>query len=185
MRRPAGQREPEPGSAAFAREIADLAAAPLVEGIVAGAVPPAAPPIDRIALPNHDEAARQRFVSTLRKRIMVDMAGRMREVYRPDLEAPLVFDVPHNIVLREGRRGVPDDLKLTAKLVPAATVSEEALCRWIAERVPHYAVPRYIEFRETMPKNPQGRVLKYQLRDEGKTAATWDQETSGITVAKR
>jgi crotonobetaine/carnitine-CoA ligase len=36
-----------------------------------------------------------------------------------------------------------------------------------------------------MPKNPQGRVLKYQLRDEGKTAATWDQETSGITVAKR
>ncbi|MEM7153875.1 MAG: RtcB family protein [Myxococcota bacterium] len=31
---------------------------------------------------------------------------RMREVYRPDLEAPLVFDVPHNIVLREGDRFV-------------------------------------------------------------------------------
>jgi ubiquinone/menaquinone biosynthesis C-methylase UbiE len=37
------------------------------------------PRIDQIALPSHDEAARQRFVSTLRKRVMVDMAGRLRE----------------------------------------------------------------------------------------------------------
>jgi carnitine-CoA ligase len=51
--------------------------------------------------------------------------------------------------------------------------------------VPYYALPRYIEFRDSMPKNPQGRVLKYQLRDEGKTATTWDQEASGITVTKR
>ncbi len=29
---------------------------------------------------------------------------RMREVYGEDLEIPLVFDVPHNIVLREGER---------------------------------------------------------------------------------
>jgi len=37
--------------------------------------------IDELATPTHDEAARQRFVSTLRKRIMVDMAGRMRGAY--------------------------------------------------------------------------------------------------------
>ena len=71
-----------------------------------------------------------------------------------------------------------DDLKVTAKLVPMGTVSEEALCRWMAERVPHYAVPRYIEFRSELPVNPQGRVLKYQLRDEGVTPATWDLERS-------
>ena len=71
-----------------------------------------------------------------------------------------------------------DDLKLTAKRVPAATLSEEALCRWIAERVPHYAVPRYIEFRDELPLNAQGRVLKYQLRDEGVTPTTWDLERS-------
>ena len=33
--------------------------------------------------------------------------------------------------------------------------------------------------------NPQGRVLKYQLRDEGRTPATWDLEASGIRVSKR
>ncbi len=73
-----------------------------------------------------------------------------------------------------------DDLKVTARRVDGATVTEETLCRWLAERVPYYAVPRYIEFREELPSNPQGRVLKYQLRDEGVTPATWDIEKSGF-----
>jgi SAM-dependent methyltransferase len=41
---------------------------------------------DDLAPPTHDELARQEFVSMLRKRIMVDMAGRMREVYRQEVE---------------------------------------------------------------------------------------------------
>lgn len=78
-----------------------------------------------------------------------------------------------------------DDVKVTAILQPGATLAPEDLFRWAVDAVPYYALPRYIEFRDTMPKNPQGRVLKYQLREEGKTATTWDQETSGIIVAKR
>jgi crotonobetaine/carnitine-CoA ligase len=30
-----------------------------------------------------------------------------------------------------------------------------------------------------------GRVLKYQLRDEGVTPATWDREASGFTFERR
>ena len=41
----------------------------------------------------------------------------------------------------------------------------EELCRWAAERVPYFAIPRYIEFRDDLPRNPVGRVLKYELRD--------------------
>ena len=48
------------------------------------------------------------------------------------------------------------------------------------ERVPYYAVPRFIEFRAELPVNPQGRVLKFQLRDEGATPNTWDIETTDI-----
>ena len=73
-----------------------------------------------------------------------------------------------------------DDLKVTAKRVDGSDLAEEALCRWLVDRVPYYAVPRYIEFRPELPTNPQGRVLKYQLRDEGVTPATWDIETSNI-----
>lgn len=77
-----------------------------------------------------------------------------------------------------------DDLKVTALLVEHAQLTEEALCRWLVDRVPYYAVPRYIEFREGLPVNPQGRVLKYQLRDEGVTPATWDIEKSPIKVKR-
>lgn len=77
-----------------------------------------------------------------------------------------------------------DDLKVTAKRVAGAQLTEEALCRWMVDRVPYYAVPRYIEFRVELPVNPQGRVLKYQLRDEGVTPGTWDIESSTIKVQR-
>lgn len=78
-----------------------------------------------------------------------------------------------------------DDVKVTAVLREGATLSQEDLFRWAADAVPYYALPRYIEFRTSLPKNPQGRVLKYQLRDEGKTATTWDLDDTDIPVAKR
>lgn len=78
-----------------------------------------------------------------------------------------------------------DDVKVTAMLRPEMTLSPEDLFRWAIDAVPYYALPRYIEFRDSLPKNPQGRVLKYELRDQGCTPATWDQESSGIQVKKR
>jgi carnitine-CoA ligase len=78
-----------------------------------------------------------------------------------------------------------DEVKVTAVLVEGATLSEEDLCRWAAERVPYFAIPRYIEFRADLPRNPVGRVLKYQLRDEAVTPATWDREAAGVTFERR
>lgn len=78
-----------------------------------------------------------------------------------------------------------DDVKVTAVCQPGSTLTEEALCRWAAERVPYFAVPRFIEFRAELPRNPVGRVLKYQLRDEGATASTWDAELAGVSFEKR
>jgi crotonobetaine/carnitine-CoA ligase len=78
-----------------------------------------------------------------------------------------------------------DDVKITIVLQAGADVDEEALCRWIAERVPYFAIPRYVEFREDLPRNPVGRVLKYQLREEGVTATTWDREAAGVVFERR
>jgi crotonobetaine/carnitine-CoA ligase len=78
-----------------------------------------------------------------------------------------------------------DDLKVTAVLRPESTLTEEDLCRWSVERVPYFAVPRYVEFRTELPRNPVGRVLKYQLRDEGATAATWDADAVGFSFERR
>jgi len=78
-----------------------------------------------------------------------------------------------------------DDVKITVVLQADATVTEEELCRWMAERVPYFAIPRYVEFRDDLPRNPVGRVLKYQLRDEGVTPSTWDREVAGIEFERR
>ncbi|HDZ57840.1 MAG TPA: ATP-dependent acyl-CoA ligase [Pseudomonas xinjiangensis] len=78
-----------------------------------------------------------------------------------------------------------DELKVTITLKEGMQIGEEALCRWSADHMPYYAVPRYIEFRSALPKSPLGRVYKFELRDDGVTLSTWDREKAGFTLAKR
>lgn len=79
-----------------------------------------------------------------------------------------------------------DDVKVTAILRDGVTLSEEELCAWAVKHLPYFAVPRYIEFRKgDLPRTPSGKVLKYQLREEGKTPTTWDREASGFTFERR
>jgi len=78
-----------------------------------------------------------------------------------------------------------DDLKVTAVLVTGAVLSEEDLFRWCTEQLPYFALPRYIELRDELPRSPVGRVLKRELRDEGVTATTWDLEQSDVEYEKR
>ncbi|TDD33106.1 ATP-dependent acyl-CoA ligase [Actinomadura sp. KC06] len=78
-----------------------------------------------------------------------------------------------------------DDLKVTAVLAPGAVMTEPELFEWMKERVPYFALPRYIEFREALPTSPVGRVHKYRLRDEGCTPATWDREKSDVEWDRR
>lgn len=84
-----------------------------------------------------------------------------------------------------GAQTEEDELKVTAVLREGALLTEKELCLWSIDNLPHFAVPRYIEFRKELPKNPTGRVLKYQLRDEGRTPGTWDREDAGIVVRRR
>jgi crotonobetaine/carnitine-CoA ligase len=78
-----------------------------------------------------------------------------------------------------------DDLKITATRAPGSQLSEADLFRWCIDELPYFALPRYIEFRDELPRSPVGRVLKRVLRDEGVTAATWCVDDSGISFEKR
>lgn len=95
---------------------------------------------------------------------------------------PAIEDVAVHAILSDLTE---DDVKVTAVLKADAPLSEQDLCLWAIDHLPYFAVPRYIEFRQELPRNPVGRVLKYQLRDEGCTPATWDREKAGIQLAKR
>jgi crotonobetaine/carnitine-CoA ligase len=78
-----------------------------------------------------------------------------------------------------------DDVKLTAILKRGARLTPEELARWCLDKLPYYAVPRYFEFRGELPRNASNRPLKFQLREEGVTPATFDLEKSGIAFERR
>jgi crotonobetaine/carnitine-CoA ligase len=82
--------------------------------------------------------------------------------------------------------GVTEDcLKITAVLRDGASLTEEELCLWALDHVPHFAVPRYIEFRDDLPRTPTNKVQKFRLREEGVTERTWDREAAGIQVRRQ
>jgi crotonobetaine/carnitine-CoA ligase len=104
------------------------------------------------------------------------------EVENTFRQHPAVADVAVHAVPSEVGE---DDLKVTCVIRAGHAVTEEALCHWSIDRIPYFAVPRYIEFRDELPRSPVGRVLKHQLRAEGKTAATWDREATDFQLVKR
>ena len=52
------------------------------------------------------------------------------------------------------------------------------------DRMPRYAIPRYIEFVPALDKTPTGKLRKQDLRDEGVTPETWDRESVGYVVPR-
>ncbi|MDX1686810.1 MAG: long-chain fatty acid--CoA ligase [Candidatus Promineifilaceae bacterium] len=68
--------------------------------------------------------------------------------------------------------GVPDDQygeEIKAFIVPqeeADEVGEEELRAWAKENMADYKYPRLIEFRDTLPMNATGKILKRELRPD-------------------
>lgn len=85
--------------------------------------------------------------------------------------------------------GVPSDLseeEVMAILVirEGVEMTPEAVLDHCQERLPHFAVPRYLRFTDALPRNPSARVEKYKLRVDGITADTWDREAHGYVVER-
>jgi acyl-CoA synthetase (AMP-forming)/AMP-acid ligase II len=101
---------------------------------------------------------------------MKDMINRGGEnVYSVEVEAALAGapGVGEASVI-----GVPDDMmgeKVGAVIVPAPGVDfdPQAVVAYARERIADFKVPQYIALRdEPLPRNPGGKVLKKQLREE-------------------
>ena len=95
----------------------------------------------------------------------------------------------HSGVLESAVFAVPselgeDEVKANVVLKPAEELSPEDLIHYCNERMAYFAVPRYLEFVEELPKTPTNRIEKYRLREMGITANTWDREEAGIKVTR-
>ncbi len=85
--------------------------------------------------------------------------------------------------------GVPsdvgeDDVKAVAVLKSGAQLTPEELIAWCEPRLAYFAIPRYVAFRDELPKTPSERVEKYKIKSEGVTADCWDREAAGIVLQR-
>ena len=95
----------------------------------------------------------------------------------------------HQAVLESAAVAVPaevgeDEVKICVVLKAGETLTPEELIRYCNERMPYFAVPRYVEFMESLPKTPTERVQKYLLKQTGITPNTWDREKAGVQVTR-
>jgi crotonobetaine/carnitine-CoA ligase len=75
-----------------------------------------------------------------------------------------------------------DDVMLYAVPRNGVNLSHPELLRYLATRLPHFMVPRYITFVDDLPRTPTGKPQKSLLRDAGVTESTWDRTAAGITL---
>ena len=76
------------------------------------------------------------------------------------------------------------ELKIDVVLAEDASLTYEDLAGYINDNAPHYFVPRYMEFVDSLPYTPTNKVEKYKLREKGVTAGTWDLRASTYQVRR-
>ncbi|AWK90122.1 ATP-dependent acyl-CoA ligase [Azospirillum thermophilum] len=67
---------------------------------------------------------------------------------------------------------------------PGEELDPVALMKFCEPRLPHFAIPRFVEVMEELPRTENGKVQKFRLRERGRTAATWDREAAGYVVRR-
>jgi crotonobetaine/carnitine-CoA ligase len=77
-----------------------------------------------------------------------------------------------------------DEVKIVVVLKKGEKLPPEELLVFCEERMPYFAVPRYVEFVESLPKTPNEKIQKSELREAGITTHTWDREKVGYKVKK-
>jgi carnitine-CoA ligase len=97
----------------------------------------------------------------------------------------------HPAVAEAAAIGVPvPDLPSEAELMvfvtlrPGARAVPEELARFVNRSAPYFFVPRYLELVDALPHTPTGRVQKYQLRERGVGAASWDAVRAGFVIER-
>jgi crotonobetaine/carnitine-CoA ligase len=77
-----------------------------------------------------------------------------------------------------------DEVKICVVLKAGESLTPEELIEYAIDRMPYFAVPRYVEFMDALPKTPTERIQKYLLKQAGVTESTWDREKAGIKVSR-
>ena len=99
------------------------------------------------------------------------------------LEHPAVAEAAAVAVKAE--QGGEDEVLACIVLEAGAEAPDPvALLDFCTPRMPYFAVPRFIEYIDEIPKTPSSKIQKNKLRDRGLTENTWDRESVGYKVKR-
>jgi crotonobetaine/carnitine-CoA ligase len=94
----------------------------------------------------------------------------------------------HHEVLESAAVAVPseygeDEVKIVVVPQPGRQLDPADLVDYLCTRMAKFAVPRYVEIVEELPKTPTQKIRKVELRTAGITSTTWDR-LSGLPSAE-
>ncbi|MDQ0382704.1 AMP-binding protein [Amycolatopsis thermophila] len=95
----------------------------------------------------------------------------------------------HPAVAEAACVGVPDehgDQDVMVFVTPSGTADLDPaeLVEYLRTRLAYFAVPRYVEVVESMPRTRSNKIEKYVLRTRGTGPATWDRLAAGIEITR-
>jgi crotonobetaine/carnitine-CoA ligase len=94
----------------------------------------------------------------------------------PGVDIAAVHAVPAELI--------EDEIKAWIVRQEGAMLGANEFFAYCSSRLPYFAIPRYVEFADDLPRNALGKVLKDELRDAGATMTQVDLKALGLVVAR-
>jgi crotonobetaine/carnitine-CoA ligase len=126
-----------------------------------------------------DEAGNLTFVDRVADRIR----RRGENIASADVEHVLM---EHELVAEAAvvavaadEEGGEDEIKACVVLTAGGELDVEEFWAWCDERLPYFAIPRYLHVLDELPKTPTAKVIKAELRAETDAGRLYDRGPAG------
>jgi crotonobetaine/carnitine-CoA ligase len=76
-----------------------------------------------------------------------------------------------------------DEVRLVASRVVNAALTETQLAEWLDTRLAKFMLPRYVEFRDQLPKTASGKIEKLSIVETSLPEVYWDRRLAVMVIA--
>jgi crotonobetaine/carnitine-CoA ligase len=78
-----------------------------------------------------------------------------------------------------------DEVMASVIVQPGGRIDVIELAQYCESRLPYFAIPRYVDIVDDLPRTENGKVQKYKLRERGVTPTAWDRGPASRPPTKR